>query len=322
MIKKTYIKDLKIGDSVFGESFAVKSFVKKASRNNRPYFDLELADRSGSMRGKIWSDNMSGCDVAKEGDVVSVNATVDEYNGPQMTITNLNKIDEYDISEFQQTTKFETEKMWKDLWSGINSVKNPSIKKLLLNIFSDKRIEKFKKSPAAYRVHHAYVGGLLEHTWEMLMMANALKTHYPKINMDIVKAGIILHDIGKIEEFEVGTTISLTDRGKLLGHIYLGAELIQKSTPEKMPKDLEEEIIHTVLSHHGEKEFGSPTPPMTTEAFAVHALDMASSKINAAYNHISEGFGNERYTPYIAHLKTELYRSPYLDELENEDIPF
>jgi 3'-5' exoribonuclease len=322
MTKKIFIENLKVGDSIFGEPFAVKAFTKKASRNNKPYFDVELMDRTGTIRGKIWSDDIKNCDQVIEGDIVEINGTVDEFNGPQLNITNLKLTKNFEIEEFQQVTKFDTNKMWADLSKTIEGTKNPHIKKLYKNIFTPEMIEKFKTAAAAYRVHHAYCGGLLEHTWEMLKMAEALKSHFPKINMDIVNAGIILHDIGKIDEFEITTTISISDHGKLLGHIYLGAELIKSNIPDEMPEDLANEIIHIALSHHGEKEFGSPVVPMTTEALAVHTLDAASSKLNMAYTHIHGGLGTEKYTPYISHLKTELYRSPYLDKLENDDIPF
>lgn len=322
MTKKIYIADLKIGDSIFGEPFAVRSFTKKASRNNRPYIDVELVDKTGSIRGKIWSDDISNCDDSKEGDIVSINGTIDDFNGPQINITNARKTSAFEIDDYLQATKFSTDSMWDDVEKAMNGTKNPHIKKLFENIFNDEVKKDFKTAAAAYRVHHAYVGGLLEHTWEMLKMAEALKSHFPKINMDIVNAGVILHDIGKIYEYEVTTTIGITDNGKLLGHIFMGAEMVKKATPKDMPSDLANEIIHIVLSHHGEKEFGSPVFPMTTEALAVHTLDAASSKLNTAYGHIHGGLGTDKYTPYVTTLKTELYRSPYLDDLENEDIPF
>ncbi|MDD3679007.1 MAG: HD domain-containing protein [Patescibacteria group bacterium] len=321
-MKKIYIKDLKIGDSIFGESFAIKSYVRKASRNNRPYIDVELTDKTGSAKGKVWSDNFSNCEEVKEGDIVEVNATVDEFSGPQLNITNLKKITDFNIEDFQQTSSFDVEKMWREVSDTIENIKNPHLKKLLKNIFDSETTNLFKYSPAAYRVHHAYIGGLLEHTWEMLKMAGALKSHFPKINMDLVYSGIILHDLGKTKEYVANTTIEITDVGKLLGHIYLGSEWIKSKAPEEMPEDLLNEILHIVLAHHGEKEFGSPVFPMTTEAIAVHALDSASSKMNMAYMNINESLGTDKYTPYVSYLKTELYRSPYLDEQLNEDIPF
>ncbi|MDD3480845.1 MAG: HD domain-containing protein [Patescibacteria group bacterium] len=322
MSKKLYIKDLKVGDSIFGEIFAVKSFTRKASRNNKPYIDIELADNSGTVRGKIWSDDIANCEEVEEGDVVEINATVEEYNGPQLNITNLKKIDKYEIGELQQKSQFDIEKMWADVKKTMDGIKNPHLKKLLDNVFDKETTELYKKAAAAYRVHHAYVGGLLEHSWEMLKMADGVKDHYPKINMDLVNTGIILHDIGKMEEYVITTTIGFIDRGKLLGHIYMGAEKVKENLPKDMPEDLAEEIIHIILSHHGEPGMGSPIRPMTTEALAVHVFDVASSKMNTAYNHIVGDYGTDKYTPYIPQLETELYRSPYLSEETNLDTPF
>jgi len=314
MKKNIYIENLKIGDSIFSESFALKSFVKKASRNNKPYIDVELSDKTGTVKGKIWADNFSSCEETKEGDVVEINATVDDYHGPQLNITNLRVAKNYNTDDYQQKSKFDIDTMWEDVKKTIESTKNPHIKNLLKNVFTDDIIKKFKNSTAAYKVHHAYIGGLLEHTWEMLKMAEGLRVHYPKINMDIINAGIILHDIGKIFEYEMSTIIDISDQGKMLGHIFIGADLVKKSAPQEMPIDLLNEVLHIVLSHHGEKEFGSPIVPMTTEALVVSTLDAASSKINIAYLNIHSSLGNEKYTPFISHLKTELYRSKYLEE--------
>lgn len=323
-MKKLFISDLKVGDSIFGEVFAVRTFVKKASRNNKPYYDLELADASGTIKGKIWSDDMANAFAAEDGDVVSVNATVEEFmEAPQLRITNMTKTEKYELGDLQEKTKYDIEEMWKDVEKVISNIKSPHVKALLNSIFGDKELtERFKRSPGAFKIHHNYVGGLLEHTWEMLKMAEPLKKLYPKINMDLVNSGIILHDLGKAYEFEMKTTVLFTNEGKLLGHIFLGAEKIKEYTPKDMPEDLLDEILHSVLAHIGQKEYGSPIVPMTPEAMAVFVIDYASSKLSLSYKLLGGEFGSEMFTEYSPHLKTELYRSPYSDDLVNEDIPF
>lgn len=323
-MKKQYISDLKIGDSIFGETFAVRTFVKKASRNNKPYFDVELADSSGSIKGKIWSDDIANIEVATEGDVVQVTGTVEEFmDTPQLKITNLAKTEKFEIGELQEKTKRDIDKMWGDVEEVMNDIKNPHIKKLIDNIFkNDGYKDKFKTSPGAFKIHHNYVGGLLEHTWEMLKLAEPLKAQYPKLNMDLVNSGIILHDIGKAFEFNMGTTVIFTNAGKLLGHIFLGAEIIKENVPKDMPEDLLDEILHIVLAHLGEKEYGANVVPMTAEAMAVFVIDYASFRINLSYKLINEDYGSETFTQFSPHLKTELYRSPYSDDALNEDIPF
>lgn len=323
MKKKLFITDLKIGDSIFGETFAVKSYKRAATRNNKPFVDIELGDNSGSIKGKIWSDDLSSCDKVVEGDVVEVTATVEDFmNAPQMKITNMKKTDAYEISDLQQRTEFNIDDMWHDIEKTIGDIKNPHLKKLLDAVFNEETVEKFKTSPAAYKVHHNYLGGLLEHTWEMVRMSESIKSHYPKLNMDMVKTGLILHDIGKLEEFEMATTIIFTNKGKLLGHLYIGAEIVKHRAPKDMPEDLLNEVLHIVLSHSGKKEFGSPVVPMTGEAMAVHVIDYASSHIRIAYGQIHGTLGSEQFTQYVPQLGTELYRSPYTEEEANEDIPF
>lgn len=322
-MKKYFISDFKTGDSLFGEVFAVRQYKKGATRNNKPFIDIELADNSGTIKGKIWSDDMANCEKVEEGDVVSLNGTIEDFmNTPQLRITNLSKTENYDLADLQQKSKFDSEKMWHEISETIDKIGNPHIKKLLNNVFTDDFTAIFSSSTAAYRVHHAYINGLLEHTWEMLKMAKSLKSHYPKLNMDLVNAGIILHDIGKTAEYEIKTAINLTTAGKLMGHIFIGAEKVKNAAPEGMPEDLLQEIIHIVLSHHGELQYGSPVLPKTAEAIAVNALDQASTKINMAYNHIHGNLGDEVFTQYVSQLGTELYRSPYSEELMNEDIPF
>ncbi len=324
MTKKLYINNLINGDAIFGEVFAVKAYKKGATRNNKPFVDIELSDNTGSIKGKIWSDDLGNCDTVKEGDVVEINGTVEEFMGkPQLKITNLKKTDKFKVAELQQKSDFNIEEMWQDVEEVIKKMKNPHLVKLLHNIFKDSKIKNgFKNGPAAYKLHHAYIGGLLEHTWEMLKMAQAIKNHFPKINMDLVNTGIVLHDIGKIEEFEMDTTIIYKNKGKLLGHVFLGTELVKHKASKDMPEELLDEVLHIILSHHGERQFGSPTVPMTAEAMTVYVFDLASSRVRMTYDNIHGTGGSDEFTQYIPQLGTELYRSPYLDSEINTDTPF
>lgn len=323
-MKKLFINDLKVGDQIFGEIFAVRSFVKKASRNNKPYYDLELADKTGTIKGKVWSDDFGTTFTATDGDVVSINGTVEEFmDTPQLRITNMAKVEKFELSDLQQRSKFETEKMWSDVEKTMGEIKNPHIKKLLDNVFSDaETLNRFKTGPGAFKIHHNYVSGLLEHTWEMLNLAKPLKAQYPKMNMDLVNAGIILHDIGKAFEFDMNTTVVFRNEGKLLGHIFLGAEIVKERAPKDMPEDLLDEMLHIVLSHVGEKEHGASVVPMTPEAMAVYVIDFSSFRLNLAYETVQGSSGSEMFTQYVPHLSAELYRSPYSDDAANEDIPF
>ena len=326
-MKKIFIKDIQKGDFLEKEQFAVKNYKRMVSRNNKPYVDIELADKSGSMRGKIWTDNLANCVGTKEGDVVEIDTTVEEFNDMlQFNINRLLLIKKYNTEDFIQSSLVDAEKMHKELLSEIKKIKYKNIKAFLENLFikDEEFIERFKKAPAGFKLHHAYSGGLLEHILETIELSKGLEKKFPKLNKDLLTCGIILHDIGKVYEFEISTTIIFTKRGKLLGHIYLGTELIRNKVPKDFPKDLLDEIIHFILSHHGEPELGSPTRPMTTEAVALHALDLASAKIHMAYRAIHKEDILGEFTPYHRTLQTELYKSPYLEYQEGikEDEDF
>jgi len=324
-MKKIFIEDLKVGDSVFGELFAVKNYKKTATRNNRPYIDITLSDKTGAIKGKIWSDDMANCEQVGESDVVSVSATIEDFNGPQIRITNLSKVDKYDLTDFQPTSKKDIEQMFAEITDAIDQVKNPSLKKLLKEFLADKDVvEKFKKGAGGYTVHHDYLGGLLDHTTEMLNYVPAICKTHPKINKDMLVTGVILHDIGKIYEYDVSTAITITPKLKLLGHIFMGAEMVKRYGEKAgLDENLLDEVLHMILSHQGRQEFGSPILPKTPEAMVLYRLDDMSAKLSTAFKLLeSDEGGDELFTNYQRNLETELYRSPYADDLANEDIPF
>jgi len=313
-MKKRFIADLKKGDKIERETFAVKAYKKTISRANKPYVDLELADKTGTLRAKIWSEALDFCDDVKEGDVVSVSGTVDEFNGTlQAIIQNLKQETKYDLSDFLQRSDKGIEAMFAEIQKESQGIKNLHLKSLLKNIFTDPDFSVlYKEAPAGYTVHHAYVGGLMEHTLELVSMVTGVIKDYPLINADLLRCGAILHDIGKVFEYKVSTTISFQTQGKLLGHLFLGTEFVKSKAPADMPKELLDEVLHILLSHHGEPQLGSAVRPMTAEAVAVHVLDYASSKINMAYGAIHKESLTGEFTAYHRQLQTELYRSAYL----------
>lgn len=322
-MKTLYVKDLKANDSLFGEFFAVKSFQRKTGKNGE-YADLMLSDKSGEIKAKMWPEALLKAEPVAEGEIAAVTANVqdDPKYGMQLIVSDMVKAKDFKDDDYMAASKFDTEKMWLELISYKAKIKNKHLKTTFDAIFTPEITECFKSSAAAISVHHAYKGGLLEHTLEMLRMSDFLDERYPKVNSDILIAGIIFHDLGKVSEYETGLTVKMSTTGKLLGHIFIGAEMIKQAAPKDMPNDLLEELLHLVLSHHGELEFGSPVKPKTVEAIAISRFDDSSAKINAAYNVIHGLAANTEFSPYHKQLGVELYRSPYLDELVNEDLPF
>lgn len=324
-MKNLYIQDLQKGADLKEELFAVKSYKKTVSRSNKPYIDLDLADKTGSVKAKIWTENIKNCEEAQDGDVVKIDGTVEEFSGIlQIVVSFLKKEKQFEAKDFLETTKKNIDKMFEELKKEITTVKNKFLKELLINVFADDDFrERFKKAPAGYRVHHAYLGGLLEHTLETIHFSKAFFAKYPKLNYDLLTCGLILHDVGKVFEYKISTTISFYPQGKLLGHIFLGAEFVKSKTPKGMPEDLLDEVLHLILSHHGTMEYGSPVKPMTPEAIAIHVVDFSSAQVFMAYKAIhGEGF-TDVFTAFHRQLQTELYRSPYIqdfvEELESEN---
>ncbi|MCL5093960.1 MAG: HD domain-containing protein [Patescibacteria group bacterium] len=319
-MKSIFVKDLRKGDSIFDETFAVKNYKKLLAKNKKPYISLDLSDATGDIRGKIWSDDFQNCEEVKIGDVVSISGLIQDFNGLSMRITKLNKVNEYEPDDYIIKSDKDLGSLFTEVSDTIKTLDNKYLKELLEQIFKDKEFkENYIKSAAAYTVHHSYSGGLLEHSVEVLHLSKTMALRFPKVNKDILFAGAILHDIGKMFEYTLGTTIGFSKRGKLLGHIYIGAEFVKNKATliNDFPEELLDELMHLIISHHGEIEFGSPVRPMTVEAIILWVSDYASTKVNIAYNSVHSGDRDE-YTEYHRHLGTELYRSPYSFDLNEE----
>jgi 3'-5' exoribonuclease len=322
-MKNLYAKDLKEGLSLFAEDFALKNLRKSVTKAGKPYLDVELADKTGSIKGKVWSESIPKVGELEIGKVYSFDGTIsnDAY-GTQANITAATESTDFDIANFAPKSSGDAAKMQFEFEEFRDGIKNKHLKKLVLTVLDDELYPRFLKSPAAYYIHHAYENGLLEHTLDMLVMSKSVHARYPKMNYDMLVTGIIFHDLGKIFEYSLGTSIGVTREGKLLGHIYMGAEYVKSHAQKDIPEDLLEEVIHMIIAHQGQLEFGSPIRPKTAEAVALYHLDDASTKINAAYNVIHNLDTDTEFAPYHKQLGVELYNSPYLSDLVNEDIPF
>jgi len=321
-MKNLYVKDLKEGLSLFAEDFALRKVTKAVKKDGKPYLRLELSDKTGNIDGNMWTPTASSDSLA-EGSVVSIDAKIESYNGKlQLNVSNMVMSESSTPADFMAVSKFDIPEMWEELLEYKAKIKNKYLIATLDATFTPEVIGNFKRSAAAMGVHHAYQGGLLEHTLEMLKMSDSLSSSYPGINQDMLITGIIVHDLGKIVEYITDLTIKISTNGKLLGHIFIGAEMIRAASPKDMPEDLLNELLHMILAHHGELEFGSPVKPRTVEAIAISRFDDTSAKINAAYNTIQALEAGTEFTAYHRHLGVELYNSPYLNELVNEDIPF
>jgi 3'-5' exoribonuclease len=284
-MKQHFVSQLTEGQIVASHFLVREKEIRTSARTGSSWLQLELGDRTGAISGKMW-DNFSALASAFErGDVVLIRGRVKVYNGQkELTLEQIVPAAErdYDLADFLPHTKHDIEEMYSRLRAAISAMKNPWLKLLLSNVAEDAAIvPRMKRAPAAMTMHHAYMGGLLEHIVSMIGLSSAVAAHYPELDADLLLAGVVLHDIGKIDELRYERDIGYTDTGRLLGHITIGAALVREKIKAiaGFPAPLAVLVEHLILSHHGSLEFGSPSLPQTREAIALHFMDDLDSKM-------------------------------------------
>lgn len=284
-MKKTFVADLKPGQ-LCDTTFLLQSKERRTGRNGKAYLDLEFRDATGLMRGKLWDCDRvkSDCEVD---DIVRVSGTAEDYLGSlQLSVAGIARAPENGLSllDYLPRTGQDIEQMYAQLLARIERVPEDPLRELLLSVLRDPEIAgKYKVAPAAMSMHHAFLGGLLEHVSSLWRLGDQLCDHYPWLDRSLVLAGAVLHDIGKIEELRFDRAFRYSTRGQLLGHILISIEIVKKKmeTIPGFPERLKDRIEHIILSHHGKLEFGSPKEPMFAEALAVHYLDELDSKLES-----------------------------------------
>jgi 3'-5' exoribonuclease len=289
MRKTKYIRDLTVGDTLTDEPFAVKSVINKVASNGKGFRDIVLSDKTGEILGKVWADNLIACDLANIDDVVLVDAEVGEFReARQLNVKKIinNKALEFQPEDFIKSSQKDLAEMLHTIEKNVKKVKDKNLKALLNKFFDDPEFnQRFTLHPAAKMIHHAYLNGLIEHLSEMLNLAEVIAKDFPKLNHDLLIVGILLHDIGKLDELSYNRVIDISTKGRLLGHVSMSAFMVRDAIHgiKKFPEELEWQVLHLILSHHGDLSLGSPVVPMTTEALALTQLDQLSSKVNIAY---------------------------------------
>jgi len=286
MGKNRFIEDLVEGES-FNDLLIVKSARVRETRAGKPYLVLVLGDKSGEISGPIWENAEAHQKSCVPGVVVNIKGLVQTYNEKlQLKIDTVSIADEhsYDREAFVASSHRGPEKMQGELKKLINSMRNSYLRELLDRLFFKSDTGKrYRQSPAAKGIHHAYMGGLLEHSLSMAHVSLLLAAHYEGIDRDLLLAGALLHDIGKTVELQSATgVIDYTDTGRLKGHLVIGCEMIGREAKhiKDFPDDLLTQLQHLVLSHHGRQEFGSPVVPMTAEALLLSFIDDMDAKMN------------------------------------------
>jgi 3'-5' exoribonuclease len=313
-IKSIYIKDIRPGDKVL-DSFLVTEKNLAFSQKGSPYLNLRLKDRTGEVEGKIWENADEWDKQFKKGDVIQVQSRAVSFkNTLQLSIHDVEKLDEADINpaDFFPSAGRDIEEMFTELMSYVGEMETPYLKSLLESFFRDEAIATlFKKASAAKTFHHVYIGGLLEHTLSVVRLLEQVADHYNGIDRDMLITGGLLHDIGKIYEFSYDRIIDYSDEGRLVGHIVIGVEMLDKkiATINDFPDLAAMELRHLLLSHHGTQEFGSPKRPKTLEALIVHHIDDLDAKVNAFQTYIDESPDDDsKWTPFHRLFERFIYK--------------
>ena len=319
MVKKQMVTDLNLNTRI-NDIFFLKDVEFKVRRDKKTIdMFFKIADKTGEIEAINW--DVSNDKVEKLSKIkfayVQGYVTKKKIDGTlQATVSSLTETPplELDYSDYLPQSKKDLDELMNIVYSNIESIKNIYLKKLLKAFFDDQEfVEKFKKAPAATKVHQPYLGGLLEHTCNLVKICETMGDIYKEINREFLITMALLHDIGKIREYTYDRVIEYTDEGKLLGHIAIGLEMIDQKIKNlnNFPPDLELMIKHTLLSHHGRFEFGSPKLPSILTAIALHYADEIEAKISGFIN-IKEESGNfnEKWSKWIWWLE----RPVYLDE--------
>jgi len=320
-VNKVFVADLKERDQV-ESPFLVRDKIMAMAKNGKPYMTLKLMDRSGEVEGRVW-DRVDEFDLQfNKDDFICIRGKASVYMGKmQLIVQDLRRIEEdtVDLADFLPVSQYDPQQMLAQVRDLIASMSDINIKALLNAFFNDQEFTKlFAKAPAAKAMHHVYLGGLLEHSLSVARLAVDVAKRYPNIDRDLLICGALLHDIGKVDELRYARSFDYSDAGKLLGHIVLGVEMVEKKicSLDSFPPMKATLIKHLLLSHHGQYDYGSPKRPKTLEAVVLNFLDDMDSKIIGVQAHIDKDQkGDSGWTGYH-----RLY-DRYFFAGENKDQP-
>jgi 3'-5' exoribonuclease len=316
------MKDFYISDCVQQEnkivtsSFVVVAKQIKPKKTGEPYLALTLGDRSGQLEAKMWDNVEEVLDSFEQDDFLKVKGLVNKYKQRfQLTVHKLRKLgeSEIDYSDYLPKTTKDIDELWRNLTGFVESFQNPHLKSLVQAFMADPEIAAaYRNAPAAKTLHHAYIGGLLDHVVSLFRSCDLICKNYPQINRDLLLTGAFLHDIGKIHELTYNRSFSYSTKGQLLGHMIIELEMLQAKLAALpgFPDELKILIEHLIISHHGQYDFGSPKLPMFPEALMLHYLDDLDSKMEAMRAQFErEAALDSPWTSYNASLGRPLLNS-------------
>jgi len=300
--------------------FAVRDKDLRTAKSGDLYVVCTLCDRTGRIAARLWRASEAIYNSIPADGFLHVKGRTEDYRGTLQLIIDACRpypAEKADLADFLPVSDKDIEQMWAEMVEILRKIKDKHLRLLIKEFISDREfVAAFKRAPAAMQMHNPFIGGLLEHTLSMARAAVALLGLYPKLNADLVLAGVFLHDIGKTAELSAGVTMNYTDRGQLIGHITIAAiwvaekaAAVAAETSEPFPQKTLDLLQHIILSHHGVHEFGSPKLPAIPEAFLIHYLDNIDAKMFMTTNAVeSDPDPNASFTSYLKGLQTRIYK--------------
>lgn len=309
-----YLNELHEGDTLTGIYFCkVKNTLK--TKTGKSYYSLILQDKTGTIDAKVW-ELSNGIEHFEAMEYIHIDGQVTSFQGAlQLNVRRIRKSQEgeYDPADYMPVTKKNVEAMYQELVGIISTIKEPHLKKLAESYFVEDKAfaEQFKKHSAAKSVHHGFIGGLLEHTLSVVKFCEYMAGAYSIINRDLLLTAAMFHDVGKMQELSSFPANDYTDDGQLLGHIYLGAEMIGTRIKEipGFPSKLSSELRHCILAHHGELEYGSPKKPSIAEALALNFADNADAKFQTILELFDSSDESAEWLGYNRLFETNIRRT-------------
>ncbi|MCJ7830488.1 MAG: HD domain-containing protein [Desulfobacterales bacterium] len=311
-MKKRFVSEIKAGDAV-DDVFVLAEKTMSHKKDGNSYLNVTLADKSGTIKGVVWDRVEEIADTVSAGDFVQVRAAVGEYREAlRMVVRHMQAVaaDSVDPTDFLPMSGRNIDGMLERLMQMTTGLQTPYLRALFEAFWQDAEfVQQFKRAPAAKKMHHAYIGGLLEHTLSMALLTERIAGHYNGVNREMLLAGAVLHDIGKVRELDYRFRIDYTDEGRLLSHIVIGLQLIDAKIKEVKDFPPEEAFLlkHMVVSHHGTREFGSHELPKTIEAVLLNYIDEMDSKVNGIRDFIAADESGEGWTAYHRLLGRQFY---------------
>lgn len=316
-MKSFFVADIVVGTDLENEPFLIQDSILRETKDGRPYLLGTLRDKTGQITFVYWDLPSYAQAWTQAGSAVFITGRVVRYKDAlQITVTDMNQNPAPTLADLLPASRRSQAEMIAELKAMIDSLGEPW-QQLVANLLLDEAfLSEYANAPAARNMHHAYIGGLMEHTLSMARLANHLASHYPFVNRDLLLAGTLLHDMGKAIEYDISKSFSFSEDGRLVGHITRAIVLVEKAAAEleDFPEDDLRHLVHLIASHHGALEWGSPVVPKTLEAILLHQIDLLDSRVQGFFDHLVNDGSDEPWTAKSSYMfNTELRRPPGFD---------